>query len=210
MSCGHAVTGRRGCAPPNATRTGGGHGGSGTARAGLHGLPRGIRAVRRLHLPHAGPPGGQPRRRGRPDYFWTIDDEYAALAREVPGGFGGLFWGEYEGRGEPGRLNFHLVDLSKEQAAIEALDGRGDHAIQGQYGYAQLKSCYDALRWEDPNLSIWQFEGLTVTDINEGLNRIVLGIKNLNTEPDLRALIHEIGVPQGMVVVEERQPPVIR
>nr|NIP80157.1 hypothetical protein [Gemmatimonadota bacterium]NIQ55082.1 hypothetical protein [Gemmatimonadota bacterium]NIU75267.1 hypothetical protein [Gammaproteobacteria bacterium]NIX45073.1 hypothetical protein [Gemmatimonadota bacterium]NIY09313.1 hypothetical protein [Gemmatimonadota bacterium] len=58
-----------------------------------------------------------------PDYFWSVDDEYAALAREVPGGFGGMFEGEYRGRGEPGKTNFYLLDLSLAAEATTALGG---------------------------------------------------------------------------------------
>lgn len=71
----------------------------------------------------AGPEVGNRALQDDPTYLWTIDDEYAALAREIPGGFGGLFLNVYEGRGMPNRTNIYLLDLSQATAAFEALGG---------------------------------------------------------------------------------------
>lgn len=136
---------------------------------------------------------------------WTPNDASAALAREVPGGFGGMF----RDLDVKGGMVFYLLDLSQEDAAIRALRDRGHlvvTAVQGDYSYLQLKSCYDQLRLSDPELSVWQFDGLTATAISDAANRIFLGIDDIGEAPALRAVIAELDVPQEMVVIEELGP----
>jgi hypothetical protein len=129
---------------------------------------------------------------------WTTDDEFAARAREVPGGFGGLFVGVHRGRGEPDKVNFYLQDLSRASEAITALGGTEGryHALQGEYNFLELKSCYDAMG------PVMHVEELISTDIDETMNRIVLDVTEASAEARVRKILEESRVPQEMVLIE--------
>ncbi len=134
-----------------------------------------------------------------PGYYWTIDDQYAEMARTIPGGFGGMWYGTVDGRGKPGGLNFYLKDLSKATEAAAALGSSPTFALQGKYDYLQLKSCYEAMgRVDFGSLSAQ----IRTTDIDETQNRIALGIASLAAEADFRAALERARLPGEMFVFE--------
>ncbi len=143
--------------------------------------------------------------------FWSINDEFAMLAREVPGGFGGLFYNTHPDSDRMGRLTIYLTDPSKKEAAFAALAEFGWHpqvVLKGAYDWLQLGACYETLHGDSITPGLWSFEGLTMTDMDERYNRLHLGIEDLADEPALRDMIAEIGLPQGMVMVEEVHPDI--
>lgn len=90
----------------------------------------------------------------RPTEPRTVDDEWAAIARQVPGGWGGLFL-------ENQIPTIYLVDPSKREEAIEVLialgigggelfDLREARVRQGRWDFAQL---YD-WRWYAPPVAV--------------------------------------------------------
>ncbi|HLL84302.1 MAG TPA: hypothetical protein VK420_16685 [Longimicrobium sp.] len=161
----------------------------------------------------AGPPpaGRQP---GRP---YTIDDRFAALARAVPGGFGGLWL-------EGSVLHVNLVELSKRQQAQAVLrvELRGEFGPgapsgqragvdldrivfhQGRYDYVQLTGWYARLP------ASLGYEGVTSTDIDERQNRIRIGVRDDANAERVRRRIRELGIPLEAVLVERREPASIR
>jgi hypothetical protein len=144
---------------------------------------------------------------------YTIDDRFAALARKVPGGFGGLWL-------EGTVLHVNLVDLSKREQAQSALkvelrgelgpgaatgqrasvdlDGIVFH--QGRYDYVQLTGWYARLP------AALGYEGITSTDIDERRNRIRIGVRDAATANRVRRRIRELGIPSGAVLLRQEVP----
>jgi len=148
---------------------------------------------------------------------YTIDDRFAALARTVPGGFGGLWL-------EGSILHVNLVDLSKREQARSALQAElqgefgpgapgGQRASvdldrivfhQGRYDYVQLTGWYARLP------AALGYEGVFSTDIDERRNRIRIGVRDDATAERVRRRVRELGIPSGAVLVQREAPPQLR
>jgi len=144
---------------------------------------------------------------------YTIDDRFAALARRVPGGFGGLWL-------EGTVLHVNLVDLSKREQAQSALKvelqgefGPGaatgqrasvdlDRIVfhQGRYDYVQLTGWYARLP------AALGYQGITSTDIDERRNRIRIGVRDAATANRVRRRIRKLGIPSGAVLLRHELP----
>lgn len=144
------------------------------------------------------------------DRVRTMDAEWAAVAREVPGGWGGLFYHE-------NRLTLYLVDPSKRQEAIAALEQelagtetshlvpelRGARILRGRWDFAQLYDWYRYL-----NQQVWSESGITFGDIDEVKNRIEYGARDEAARARLIARLDGLNLPCGLVVVVIRAPAV--
>lgn len=122
-----------------------------------------------------------------PSMLRTIDDDFAALAEEVPG-FGGMYFDT------DGVLTIQLVNpeaLAFARPKVVALLERGIRwgpgrtnqraavaremrTVRARFDYRQLVSLY---RTEVVPL-MGTTEGITMTDIDERQNRIVVGVKD--------------------------------
>lgn len=136
----------------------------------------------------------------------TLDDFFASVARQVPE-FGGLFLGQNEDT-----LQVYLTNVSSDRVAAlrralldvfgaDVIPKGGIKAVQGQYGFLQLKEWYD--RITGPILSI---RGVTYTDINESKNRLVIGIENRDVEARVIQRLRELAIPSGPIVIEVTGP----
>ncbi len=143
----------------------------------------------------------------RPTEPRTVDDEWAAIARQVPGGWGGLFL-------ENQIPTIYLVDPSKREEAIEALialgigggeffDLREARVRQGRWDFAQL---YDWRWYLDARLGA---VGLTSRDIDELQNRLVYGVKDDAVRTSWTARIDSLNIPCELVIVEVRPGVVV-
>ena len=161
--------------------------------------------------------GGDPRVRRQPGRPYTIDDRFAALARAVPGGFGGLWL-------EGTVLHVNLVDLSRREQAQAALKvelrgefGPGAAGGQragvdldrivfhpGRYDYVQLTGWYARLP------AALGYEGVTSTDIDERRNRIRIGVRDDANAERVRRRVRELGIPPEAVLVQREEPARIR
>lgn len=138
----------------------------------------------------------------RPDA--TLDDLLLEVARRVPG-FGGLFV-------DPdGRLAVYLLDPADSAAAEEAIAavfGRnrippgGVRVIQGQYSVLQLKEWYDGLG------SLFSIPGVVLTDLDEGRNRLAVGIEQERARGPVEREVERLGIPREAVIIEQT-PPII-
>jgi hypothetical protein len=142
----------------------------------------------------------------------TIDSELAAVAREVPGGWGGMFYRE-------GRLTLYLVDPSKREEAIAALEQRlpgtgyghvvpelrNARILQGRWDFAQMYDWYRYL-----NQHVWSESGITSGDIDEAKNRIEFGARDEAARARLNARLDSLDLPCGLVVVVIRAPAAIQ
>lgn len=129
---------------------------------------------------------------GRPQ---TIDDMFAEVARLAPG-FGGMFI-------QNQTLQVYLLDLAQGAAAekaIVAVFGRerlpqgGMQALQGQYGFLQLKDWHDRQR-----LNTLAVPGVVMTSIAESKNRLQIGVKDSRVIPQVENELISLGVPREAV-----------
>ena len=121
----------------------------------------------------------------------TLDEEYALIAKEVPG-FGGLY---YDAAGEP---NVYLKDLSQ-APAFQLAEGGPVKFHQGRYDYLELISYRDKL------LDVLSRPDVVLLDIDEGKNIVRVGLDDkapLNALDGLESAILGAGVPREAVVVD--------
>jgi hypothetical protein len=132
----------------------------------------------------------------------TMDDLLLEVARRVPE-FGGLFIDEQD------RLAVYLLDLTKSAAAEEAIVdvfGRerippgGIQAIQGQYGFLQLKEWYDRMG------AVFRISGVTISDIDEAKNRLKVGLERIDKRELVEQQLSKLGIPLQAVIIEETGP----
>ena len=127
----------------------------------------------------------------------TPDDRWAALAREVPGGFAGEML--------EGGLVVFLVDTTQRDAALAALAARG--GLEGmdpkrvrvrkvRWNFAQLYDWYRYL-----GLHVWSASGLVTSDIDEAQNSITYGVKDESGRRRLERLLAELRPPPPCFLV---------
>lgn len=133
----------------------------------------------------------------------TVDDEWAAIARQVPGGWGGAFLVNNQ-------ITIYLVHPEARDQAVAALWGFGigrpqydvhtATVLQGRWDFAQL---YDWYRYV--NVGAWTIEGLYYSGINRGTNRLVYG-----ADPSAMArfdsFLQGLDLPCDLVTVEAAGP----
>lgn len=145
--------------------------------------------------------------RSNPAAIITIDDAFARLADEVPGGFGGFF------TSQDGRLSIYLVDVSQRDAAIAALIAavrdpgvrrdlaRGVNVRQGRFDYRQL------MRWRTRLGALEGTGTITLTDIDEVHNRLTIGVARPSDRNWILDEAQRIGIPPYALSVEVTGAP---
>jgi hypothetical protein len=143
----------------------------------------------------------------------TLDDLFSAVAARVPE-FGGMFLSDPStGAQNPASfggpiLNVYLtrVNLLRVVAVRSAiLAVFGPEAIppgpivllHGNFGFAQLRDWYTRLVNE-----VFSIPGVTMTDIDETNNRLLIGIDNEQIGADIFQLISKLGIPVAAAEVE--------
>lgn len=135
----------------------------------------------------------------------SIDEEFACLAKDVPGGFGGAYLDDRL------RLVAVLVDPSQREAALstlQSLTGNPDwgtaRVVKGDYDWLQL------YHWYYERLFQGSCEDINLTDIDEVRNRIVLGVLDQDAaECVAREVVALKDVPCEAVLVETGVGPLI-
>ncbi|HEY7495646.1 MAG TPA: hypothetical protein VIH59_31650 [Candidatus Tectomicrobia bacterium] len=162
-----------------------------------------------------GSEGGQSRSdkdKGRGE---TLDDLLAEVATRVPA-FGGMFIGP------DGTMYLDLLDRRLEEAALEAIaavfgperlaqgsvqalsERRAPGSIQilpGQYSFLQLKTWHEDMRTE-----VLGLPGVILTDIDEGENRLRIGVEAQELQGAVEAQLASLGIPPAAVIIEETEP----
>lgn len=135
----------------------------------------------------------------------TMDEQWARIAEVVPGGFAGYYLGR------DGRFVVRLVRPEEREAALRelerllggAIDFTGAHVLKADYDFAELKRYYDRL------IVILDFDVVAMSDINEELNRIVLGVID---EQGRQRIAREVtaldDVPCEVVMIELAEPAI--
>ncbi len=150
---------------------------------------------------------------------WTIDEMFAAVADSVPG-FAG-FWYDETGRIVVGLRNPETLAGQRHRLAElewrlrpgrrnapprgKMLDFASARAVRSEYSFRQLKDVYSGSVFAAlPHIS-----GLTMSDIDERQNSIVIGVSRESQVNDARETLRGYDVPEAMVqvVVQERARP---
>ena len=137
----------------------------------------------------------------------TLRDEFSAMARRVPGGFGGLYFDK------EGVLNILLTDperASEARAALaqerfvqartagpggERFDLAHARITRGVYSHDQLQ------RWLDHILR--EFAGTpTMSGIRVHKNKVLLGVSDGTQQEEVLRIVQAVGIPDDAVIVE--------
>lgn len=135
----------------------------------------------------------------RPTVAQSIDDEFAELAKEVPG-FGGLYFDASE------EVVVYLTDLRERTSAAARLQayvsrkraGRPSPRIRyvhGDYSFPALKT------WQERAAPLLSDPDLVFTDVDETRNRVRIGVKTLQKAATVRAALANIGIPGRAVEI---------
>lgn len=133
----------------------------------------------------------------------TQDDLFAMVAQQVPA-FGGMYVDE-----DTQTLYVWLTDQGQSlAAAVQALQSTfGSQilneftpvALPAQYGFTQLKA------WSDQMVAL-STPGIAFTDIDDGNNRLAIGVENLATQgPAVEAELVDLGIPLQVVSIEQSE-----
>jgi hypothetical protein len=126
-----------------------------------------------------------------------------AVAAAVPG-FGGYF---LDGNGKPA---VYLLDSGQRPAAEAALaaflasrdfTAADLRVLQGHYEYSRLDAWY-----RDARPRIFGVAGIISGDVDEGSNRLRVGVANAAAVAAVRGGLAAVGIPAGAAVVETRAP----
>ncbi len=130
----------------------------------------------------------------------TLDDLFEEVAELVPG-FGGMYLAEDEQV-----LEVYLLVPSAENVDAVAdaiinifgpiIPAGGIRARAGDYGFLELRAWYRAMLE-----SVLSTDGVTATDINEAVNRLVIGIETAAAEPEVMLALFELGIPTEAVAI---------
>lgn len=125
------------------------------------------------------------------------------MARTVPG-FGGFYIDPVAGP------TVYLTDAARRPDAERALEtflaqrGMTKGKLQvrpAAYGYAQLDGWYQSARG-----ALFAVPGVVLGDVDEGRNRVRIGVVSAAAAAGVRAELARQGIPAGAVVVEQRAP----
>ena len=126
----------------------------------------------------------------------TYDDRLVRVDEQAPG-FGGMFIDA------DGRLAVYLLDTSQlraTRAAIDAVFGssglpKDTRALQGQYSVSQLKT------WTERAGALLEMRGVTMVDLDEGKNRVTVGIDNDSRTAAVEQALSSLDVPRAAVLI---------
>lgn len=126
----------------------------------------------------------------------THDDLLVRVDEQAPG-FGGMFIDA------DGRLAVYLLDTSTLPATRKAIDAvfgssglpADSRAVQGQYSISQLKS------WTDRANALLEMDGVTMVDLDEGKNRVTIGIDSDSRSKAVEQALSRTGIPRAAVLV---------
>ncbi len=134
-----------------------------------------------------------------------MDEQWAHIAEVVPGGFAGYY---LDG---DGHLVVRLVRPEEREAALRELQRRlggdldftGARVLKADYDFAELMRYYNRL------LVSLDFEVIALSDINEGRNRIVLGVIDEQARQRIaREVMALDDVPCEVVMIELAEPAI--
>jgi hypothetical protein len=146
------------------------------------------------------PAGPQAQSEGR-SRAATLDERFAEVAQRAPG-FGGVFLDEDV-------LKVYLVDPGQRAAAERAIAevfgpgrpaARGVQVLQAQYPYLQLRA------WHEQMQSLFDLPGVILTDIDEGANRLEVGVQEPGSIGTVEQELARLRIPRAAVNIVVTEP----
>jgi hypothetical protein len=145
----------------------------------------------------------------------TSNETWAAWARAVPGGWGGMFYDRTSVDEIGAPLTMYLVDQAKAGEAIAALiplvgesgwahvaEELPDAVVkQGRWDFAQLFDWYRYL-----NVHVWAVSGVHLSGINVSSHRIDYGVIDEETRERVTAVLNALDPPCFLVAMAIRSP----
>jgi hypothetical protein len=128
----------------------------------------------------------------------TVNTQWAALARVVPGGWGGYFL-------ERGSPYIYLVDPSQVGVAVPALQAGGIPVTpgvgvkQGRWDFAQL---FDWNAYIVHRMGRESFAGVNAVDLDEARNRIMYGVPDDGMRTRLEGFLDGLDLPCDLIRIE--------
>ena len=130
-----------------------------------------------------------------------------SAARKNPG-FGGVFMSNRQTV-----LNIYIAEdendperWEKDRQALEELldpqSGLRLNVIKGDYSITQLSEWYDLMQSE----GIWDQDGVHMIDLDEGINRLYIGVVTEWEVEGVYTFLEGIGIPRGAATVEAVEP----
>lgn len=127
----------------------------------------------------------------------SVDDDWADIARQVPGGFAGVIL-------ENGKPVIFLTDTTQRQQALAGLQSR--LVIFGGLAGATFR----AARWNFSQLAEWyrylQIQSFTLpilaSDIDEAKNRIMFGVRDSTARARVEEVLVKLDLPCYLVAIQ--------
>ena len=136
----------------------------------------------------------------------SMDQIFTDIAEQVPG-FGGFFLDEN------GDLILFVTDLTRgmaaEQAARDLLESLDPRERPHVHQFRVRKGDYDfrdLLEWRYGLSSVLTIPGVVFTDVDEGLNRVRVGIDNPLAAQSVLQMTLSTGIPLNALVIEDVGP----
>ena len=125
------------------------------------------------------------------------------IAAKVPE-FGGVYVSD-DGTTLNVYMTGNTTDQTKQRKAKEAIEDLLDakpgmrlNVIIGDYSIDQLSTWYKTLQSQ----GVWDKSGVVTTDLNEGENRIYVGVTNQSDIAGVQELLDELDIPRAAVMIE--------
>ena len=143
------------------------------------------------------------------DAYKSHDDLLKDIGLRIPD-FGGMYLSK-----DNSILNVYVLagkeDVLDTEEVKQAIEGvlkadvasrRALRLVPAQYSMSQLYGWYQQMQDD-----IWGISGVITTDLNEGRNRIEIGIENLEVVSDLQKSLTALAIPRKAVIFREREQP---
>jgi hypothetical protein len=133
---------------------------------------------------------------------FTLDDLFARVAHSEPG-FGGMFLAK------DGSLEVYLLDPGQKHAAVKAIRtvfgrktvDRPLHVLHANYSFLRLKQWHDRHR-----IGTLAIPGVVLTGIDEGKNRLQVGVVSHAAAERVTRRLRRLGVPLDAVAISRVKP----
>ena len=148
---------------------------------------------------------------GATDEFQTHDDLLAEVGERVAE-FGGMYLSE-----DNTILYVYLTDgmedAVKQEEVKQAIEDvlksdlttrRQLRIVPAQYSMSQLYGWYGQMMWE-----AFRNPHVVMTDLDEGQNRLEIGVETLDAVDDLEEMLDNLNIPRKAVIISERERPVL-
>ncbi len=132
----------------------------------------------------------------------SVDETFVDIDSKVPG-FGGMYV-------DGNQMKVYLTDISKKDKAISEISSikkipkGGVQILQGKYRFSDLK------KWKDDAGILFDIPSLVYIDADEKLNRLSIGVDNIDLSTIVEQRLIQAGIPKDAIVVVKTDPIVYK